>query len=560
MAQGETFEVVLPSGLVIEGVPAGLTDEQIKAQAIKQGIAMPDDFVTNKTLAARGTGMRDADYSAYANTRPANQNFVAGIGGTAVGLGLEAGKMLGLTDQAAVDRHMAQMRGLTSAPGGGAGSVAGYAHVGVPTLAIPGANTYAGAGLFGGLLGLTTPSSTAEEKAINTGLGVAGAVGGKAAGDLIGAGARYWGDRRQAARAAAEQANRIKDQTQKAAIDAGYTVPPSYAGGGRTARVAEGVSGKYKTNQLAGIRNQQVTNRLARQSVGMAPDEAMTPSGFQAIRNDAFNTGYEPIRRVGRINADSRYKVDMDIIKSRYTGAKRSFPASKTSDVEDVVKQIDVDGFDASDALDQIQIMRDQSSLAYRNGDKALGKAYRDAARAIEDRIERHLKAQGADSAEMLKAFRESRVKMAKTHSLEKALIESTGDVDATKLVKDSAKLTGEQKTIAESAQAYRDVMRVPKSGDANPFTVLDAFGGGMAGMGAYATDLPPWLAFAFPLARVGARNAVLSRPVQAAMANKSYGPGLLGAYPSILPGIGNAAQRGMMGALPGAMIQEFQQ
>ena len=82
------------------------------------------------------------------------------------------------------------------------------------------------------------------------------------------------------------------------ARQAGYTVPPTQAGGGIVNRLLEGLAGKLSTLQEASIRNQDVTNKLAAKSLGLADDAVMTPELLKSVRDKAGQV-YDNISNAG---------------------------------------------------------------------------------------------------------------------------------------------------------------------------------------------------------------------------------------------------------------------
>lgn len=288
----------------------------------------------------------------------------------------------------------------------------------------------------------------------------------------------------------------------------------------------EGVSGKVKTQQAHAVKNQNLTESLARKAMGMSDEAPITQEAMQGIRNAAYQKGYEPVSKVGVFETDRVYMKALDDIAADYKGAARSFGKAVPDEVGQMVDSLKVGAMDAGDAIKMTRILREDASKAFASGDKALGKATRKASDAIEDQIERGLEAAGKDGAAMLKEFRDARTLMAKAHSVEES-IRKSGKVDAkafAKMLQKGKPLTGELKTIGEFARHFPDVAGVPKAGWSNPITALDAFGAaGMAGMGAGP------MAVALPAARLAARQAVLSKPMQGA---PNYGPGLLQRLP----------------------------
>ena len=479
--------------------------------------------------------------------------------------------------------------------------------------------------------------------------------------------------------------NSTFDATLKQSLDAGYTVPPSLMpDSSALARTAEGLSGKYKTNQLAGIRNQAVTDSLVRQAHGLSPTDQITSEAMQGIRKKAFDQGYAPVAKVGDIPTDETYMNALKSIVGDSQGAARSFPGAVSDDVtgaifgkvqngtpeqnimvdsfgkilsdtkapieppvrsllhelkqsgglatsevsdlgtgaihqnypgllrkqggktmDDVVEwmsqkgwlddqsiamadrdgvggshelardmirgalnresvihpadgeafyayqdalrnlkdqgvnivkipaspgkssgALDVQNFDAGDAIKMIQVLRDDAGAAFAKGDKTLGRAKKEAAKAIEDQIERHLFSMGKDGGDLLKNFRAARKEMAKAHTTEAAIREGGGSVDAKYYGAQFQKgkpLSDGLDTVGAFANNFRDVAGIPKSGNASPLTALDFMQGGTIGAlgGGFG-------AFALPAARIAARYGLLSSPVQKGMARPDYALGMI--------------------------------
>jgi len=449
--------------------------------------------------------------------------FMIGVGGGMTGLAQGAGQRLGLVDQEKINEYRKSMDPVNESGLGMAGNITGKIAGTIPAAFVPGANTVAGAAVIGGLMGAAEPTLENESVVDNTLMGTLGGAAGQRGGGLIASQLQKRAVNKAQQIAAQKSADAVRNATLKQSKAAGYVVPPSQAGAGVGPRLMEGISGKYKTNQLAGIRNQQATNRLAKKAVGMAPDDNFSREGLQAIRNKAFTEGYKPLHKLGQIIPDKDYTKALDDIVSSRNSAAQSFPEAVSDDVSKLIDNLRVDQFDSSHAVEMTKYLREQSKQAYRQGDNALGKATKSAANALEDQLERHLK-KTKGAGDLLKKFRDSRQLMAKTHTVENALEEGSGSVDATKISREYAKgkpLTDELETIGKFGQVFKKVARIPDAGDANPLTIID-FGYGAAG-----GMIDPTL-MALPAARVGARYGMLSQPFQKAFVNPKYARGLL--------------------------------
>lgn len=386
--------------------------------------------------------------------------------------------------------------------GGIAGNIGTNALMLAPTA---GANTPLAAGVVGGNVGLMQPALDAKEGVVNTLLGAAGGAGAQWLANKLPGFLQGRVDKAKATQAA----NGQKFEAAKIGSREGYVVPPADLEPGVLSEATSAFSGKIKTAQVASQKNQVVTDKLARQALGLKPGEKLDADVLQAIRNKAGTEGYAPIRNAGVVQADKQFFDSLDKIASTQQGAARSFPGLGENGVPEMVGKLKQQAFDAGDAIDATKVLREAADKAYRQGDKTLGKASKEAADAIEGMLERHLTAAGNPDA--LKAFRDARTLIAKTYSVQKGLNSQTGNVSAQALAKQLQKgkpLSGELETIAKTADAFPKATQTLKEApkDLSPLDMAMALGGAASGN-------PLMMAW---LGRPLARNALLSGPVQA--------------------------------------------
>lgn len=503
----------MPDGRVARfEVPEGTTPEQaqsmmagyFKAPQQPQKIDPTADMSTGeKFFAAAGSGMASV--------------------GRALGLG-ETLKKYGLpSTKEEADQLDAPLLNTTA---GKAGRFVGNTAAVAPAMFIPGANTYVGAGLVGaGVGGLTTEGGLSDRLQA----AAAGGLGGVAGKGVIDAGGKLatrFLNSKTAEVAANKAANATRDATLAAGRQAGYVVTPSQAGaGGIINKVAEGLGGKIKTQQLASVKNQAVTDRLVRQSLGLADDAPLTPETLAAVRQQA-GQAYEALRGLGTVAADADFKLALQQASKQTQGASRSFPGLvKANPVDDIVKALDQPGFEAGDAIDAVRVLRDQADGFYTSGDKASGKAIKGIANALEDSLERA--AQKAGDPDLVNGFREARKTIAKTYTVQSALNQGAGTINAQKLAGQLTKgkpLSGELKQVAQFSQAFP---KATQSGvDVPAFSPLDVFSGGLgAGLGSPAL-------MAATASRPVARSLALNPAYQRAMVNPA--PYQVGALPRL--------------------------
>jgi hypothetical protein len=299
---------------------------------------------------------------------------------------------------------------------------------------------------------------------------------------------------------ARQAANAPRDAALTRARAEGYVAPPGSIDpvSGQFV-VAERLAGKTLLEQMMSVRNQEQTNRLARRAVGVPEDTPLTTESMQAVRRQAAQQGYQPIQQVGAVATDNQYLADLAQIEQAFSGQAASFPAAVPQTVRNLVGTHLVQNFDAADAIQRIQGLRNDASASFRRNEPDIGRAQRGIANALEDQIERSITASGApNAAEMLDNFRAARQRMAISHSVEDAIREGTGNVSATKLANDLQRgryLTGDLLTISEFANRFPRVSQLPSQfGTPSSGAVLGldlprvvggtlgAIGGGVAG------------------------------------------------------------------------------
>lgn len=478
------------------------------------------------------------------------QNFAAGMGGKFVDLGLGAkqrldegaaflekkfggpasvigniGKSLGMPTaesakketQAKVIEKRAIDKPLLETTGGKAGGFAGAVVPAVATMFIPGAQTLTGSILTGGGLGALETTVPGESTLKNIGLGGAGGAAGYGLSKAVGMGVNKLAER-GANKAAA---NVLVDANTNLAREAGYAIPVSQSN--PSSLIANSLDivagGRPKMAQAASLKNQPVTNRLAAKAIGLPEDAPITLSAIDQVRKAAHATGYQPISSAGTITPGPAYEAALDSIVKSTKSAANSFPGAVKNDIPALIDNLRVKQFDAGDALQMTQVLRDGASVAYRNGDSALGKANKQAAAALEDAIDDHLSATGATEA--LKNFRDARKLMAKTFTVEKALNNETGDISAQRIATELAK----GKPLSDELLSIGKMGRLsPKNVQSMQYATpaasqLESVSSTAASIAA-GNPLP----MAIPYARAGLRGALLSGPVQKMAGKPNYG------------------------------------
>ena len=311
---------------------------------------------------------------------------------------------------------------------------------------------------------------------------------------------------------------------------AGYVVPPSTLKPTASNVAMESLGGKIATAQTASLRNQEVTNRLASQSVGLSPNQPLTKNALKQIREQA-GQAYENLGKSGQIQPDLDFYSDLARIRSNITQIQRDFPKANIAagdEIADLVKSLQEPGFNARSGLAYIKELRKSATSNLLKTDdpakRSLGTAQQQAADALEDMIERQLAQTGNQS--LVDEFRAARQLIAKTYTVQNAL-ETTGNVNAAKLaqlLRKDRPLSPELTIAARFAGAFPKAAAMPERVAGPGVSALDAAmaaGGGAAGL-AFQSPTTAATMVALPFARYGARNLALSRALQQSLLRPS--------------------------------------
>jgi hypothetical protein len=318
---------------------------------------------------------------------------------------------------------------------------------------------------------------------------------------------------RQAQAQAEQQRNAVRDLTVRQAQSEGFITTPGSVTPSTQNIMLERLAGKTRTQQEMTVRNQQVTDRLARRAVGIGDTDPLTRANMRQVRQDEFAKGYEPLNRIGTVSADTQFNQALDNVLTAFTGPGKSFPSAIPKPVQELVDSYRVGNFNSADAIQATRKLRESARANLDNGDNELGLAQRAISNALEDQIERQLaRAGNANAQAMLDQFRASRQRMAVSHSIEDAIVEGGGSVNARQLANDlqtrGKYFSGDLDLIAKFANISRPVMVPPgTTGTPSAQTMMNTFSGNVpaaAGLGAggYAVfGLPGLTAAAIPYA-----------------------------------------------------------
>lgn len=391
---------------------------------------------TEKLLAGIGQGMTTIGRGAGQRLREGLE-FVSppskGLGDLITGnRGRGVSDTLGLPTEQDIAESRQLDKPLLNTGLGTTGSIIGQGTMLAPSMAIPGANTYAGSGLIGALTGFLTPTTAGESRLTNTGIGAGGGIVGQKVGNILSkvlakpTQQTTQGLNQQAiSQAEAELSgealargtgggynygyvgddvsaglNTSRKEILKKGQSLGFKATPGQATGSRALQQLEAklesqpmTSGTF--NQLKD-KNQTVLNRVAAKSIGEKSD---------VVDSALLGKAQERIGNVYNLVADDKPRIiNPDNFLNKISAIENEFEGLATISDNVLVNKLinyaskgEITGRQAQDLASKIgKVATNQMTSA--NGDKALGLALYQVKDHVDDILQQGLKGSTAKS------------------------------------------------------------------------------------------------------------------------------------------------------------------
>lgn len=580
-----TYSISAPDGNTykIEG-PAGASQEQVQAEVLRQNpnagrppekgnmytqgaediVYSPEGIpLTTSSYGSAPKGVTKDVQQAMTSTTALPLNIATGVAKVPAGIAQAFSKLMGSNAGDVPVNAINQIERGTQAQMGGTGQVASQVgsmfgqaapFMGSGSIGqIPSFAQKIGTGARAGVLsGLATPEETGLNQqdfmqAKGQNMAIQGGLGGALT--VLGAGASKLAE--------VVRGTKLPPQMQEAVANArqlGYTVPPTQAGGGVLNRMLEGMAGKASTLQEASVRNQAITDNLAKKALGLPEDAVLTPDLIKSIRSDA-GQAYENLKLSGTVKTSPKFIQALNNIKPYQDAiqAAKDFPDEMANPIIKTIDSLKRPNFDVNSAVSKINLLRNDADIAFRQGNTALAKANKDASQVLENTIENHLA--NTKQTELLDKFRQARQTIAKTYEVEKAMNATTGTVNAQKLaarLQAKKPLSGELKQIAEFGQAFPKASQTPERiGGTIGISPLDyavaTATGGASMLGGSDNKTTGAATLAALLARPGARRMVLSPTMQNRLIQKEISKEAPSAFKKAMPSLEKAQQLAKM-------------
>lgn len=252
---------------------------------------------------------------------------------------------------------------------------------------------------------------------------------------------------------------RVAAPALEAAGKSGYAVTPDEAGAGAVGSTAASLSGEAKLAKNISNKNQPLHVEKISRDLELPKGTELNREALEDVR-DRQGKAYEAIRKSGTVTVDDTFRSDLEKAVSDIKTASQDFDHRKASPLLEVVKSLSSkDSFDASSAVSEIKNLRKDAKKAFRGGDQELGIGSLDAAKALEDILDRHvekLSFSGEIDPAAMESFKKARVLIAKSYAADKALRGTEIDPQAyAKMLENKVPLTGGAKEVAEFARDF---------------------------------------------------------------------------------------------------------
>lgn len=340
--------------------------------------------------------------------------------------------------------------------------------------------------------------------------------------------------------------------------DAGYSLPPSHMQGTGPSLVLESLAGKSQVAQGLAEKNAPVTNALARKALRLPDGVDITPEVLKSNVKYWVDKGYKPLENAPDADIGGIFRNKMSDVLQKYAGNHSFADLLSRHRSGKQLDPVEKEVYDAlfsdtgrylrtytmRDLLAKTQRLRMDATDNFANRNTRLAKTQREIAEALEDQVELSLKNNPHWGGKgLVDNFRQARAEIAKTHSVERMLVDKdTGVVSAAKahgLLQKGVPLTDELRTIAQAGSPmFGPATRPPIQGapSAQGNDMEWALRGALAGMmGGQAVGSPVagatfgTIAGMVPAVRGGARHLIASPWYQGRLAsNLGAGPGYL--------------------------------
>lgn len=295
-----------------------------------------------------------------------------------------------------------------------------------------------------------------------------------------------------------------RDETIKEMMDAGLKIPPDQVNPSPLNRLLTGLAGKANTQQGMAMANEPKLVSIAKQELSIPDHIPLNEKTIKTVR-DTAGLAYDQAKKFGTFTADSDFVAAREGLTAEYRALVAEYPPMRNREIDVLSKMVDRPEFKSAPTVELVKRLRKDSRTNFKAFDapekQALAKVQIGIADELENLMDRNFVASGNEG--FMEVFRKARTLIAKTHTVEDALEESTGKIVASKIK--GGHLTGGLATIAKAHEAFpKSVQNIntPMPG-MSPLDFMAGLIGGQAG--GFGTGM------GIPLVRPLVRGAITS-------------------------------------------------
>ena len=312
------------------------------------------------------------------------------------------------------------------------------------------------------------------------------------------------------------------ERIRKALNSAGFKVSPSEVPNAAVSRQVTSLTGKARQEEEVSAYNLEKVQDLVAAEFHLPKGTEITDEVLDRLEKPAFDS-YEKVAQLGQIKTSPEYQADIQKAGSWGAQAETDFPdlPQKVLALRGAMARPEFTGRGALEKIKQLRTDARTNIKSMNAEDKALAKAQKDVADALEKELGR--KAEASGQPQLMNEFRNARKFLAKINTVRDATV--NGKVSARSLADQFAKdapLDGNLRIIAESAlQNPKSFQDVQKKGRMAAYTVHDlwAIAAGSFGLmkgskeGAAVAGLAA-ASLARPVVRAGMRSRLVQKAI----------------------------------------------
>lgn len=264
----------------------------------------------------------------------------------------------------------------------------------------------------------------------------------------------------------------VREGTVADLMDKGYTMPPMEGNPSTLNNLLQGMGGKVQSERAASRKNVDVIKRDAARALELPPETELTVQRIKDLRAGDWRAPYIAMDTIPRIVLDDQAVTSDLWPKINDVTNPGNIPGPMGNHPR--VQSRYITGKDAAEGMQQLRADANDLWKQYRKDGnpetKKSAKAHSKALAELESQVDRYLKQHGHE--DLLDQLQHSRTLYARSYTVENALNDATGEVDARKVLsgdKATRSAAGPLKNISDAAELSRRATQSESTVGATP-------------------------------------------------------------------------------------------